>query len=139
MPNNINMDDFMTDSRGRLVPKSKVSEVDKLRDEVVRDIASAARNMSEQLKVFRDGAMDAVNAFVEISAEEHNVQWGGKKGNLKLTSFDGTTQVSVDVVSILVLLEFGLRPPAFWLIKKFSSLQKKKQHLKTKTYPCFCG
>lgn len=101
----MNMDDFMMDSQGRYVPASKVAEVDKLRDAVVREIVAEATGLSEELRGFRDTAMEAVTSFVEQSAAEHGVEWGGKKGNIKLTSYDGTLQVSVSVQERIVFNE----------------------------------
>jgi len=93
----INMADFMVNAQGHLVPKSKVAEVDKLRDQTVQELTNRALSLHHTMRDFQNHALDTVAAFVECSAEEHGVKWGGKKGNIKLTSFDGTRQVMIDI------------------------------------------
>ena len=44
--NTINVDDYMEDGLGRLVPISKVEEIDKIRDELVRDLVAEAKEAS---------------------------------------------------------------------------------------------
>lgn len=93
----VNLDDFLTDSQGRLVPKGLVADVDKLRDEVVREVVGSAAHVRDKLNAFRDQAMDKIDAFVSLSAEEHGVKLGGRKGNLQLRSYDGCLMVEIAV------------------------------------------
>jgi len=80
---------FMTDSMGREVPIDMVKEIDKLRDETVRRIADEAVKMKSVLMDFKNRIRDDILSFVEKSAGEYGVKWGGKKGNITLTTYDG--------------------------------------------------
>lgn len=90
-------DDFMVDGQGRFVPKSMVSDIDQARDGLVYEIVSAARGLQEAMQNFKAQAMGDVQAFVDMSAEKYEVHLGGKKGNITLTSYDGTLKVQVAI------------------------------------------
>lgn len=90
-------DGYMTDSQGRLVPAELVSEIDKLRDQTVRRIADEAMKMKEVLAAFKERIRTDIFTFVELSAAEYDKTWGGKKGNITLTSFDGMYRLIVAV------------------------------------------
>lgn len=86
---------FMTDSQGRQVPVELVHEIDKLRDQTVRRIADEAMKMKEVLGDFKARIRDDIYAFVELSANQYGKAWGGKKGNITLTTFDGKYRLIV--------------------------------------------
>ena len=96
---------FMKDSKGRLVPLEMVSEIDRTRDEVVRELVTAAKRLQAAMTGFKTRAMGDVQAFVELSAERYGVQMGGTKGNTTLTSFDGNFKVQVAIAEHLVFDE----------------------------------
>jgi hypothetical protein len=79
----------MTDSQGRQVPAELVSEIDKLRDQTVRRIADEAMKMKDVLAAFKQRIRDDIYTFVELSANQYGKSWGGKKGNITLSTFDG--------------------------------------------------
>jgi hypothetical protein len=85
----------MTDSQGRQVPVELVSEIDKLRDQTVRRFADEAMQMKEVLAAFKQRIRDDIYTFVELSANRFGKSWGGKKGNITLTSFDGKYRLIV--------------------------------------------
>jgi hypothetical protein len=85
----------MTDSQGRQVPVELVHEIDKLRDQTVRRIADEAMKMKEVLGDFKARIRDDIYAFVELSANQYGKAWGGKKGNITLTTFDGKYRLIV--------------------------------------------
>ena len=93
--------DYMKNGRGDLVPTSKIKDVDLLRDDVVREIVDGAQNISAQLQSFKEMAMSMAESFCEISLEKHGVKYGGKKGNISLTTYNGEFRVSIDVQDIL--------------------------------------
>ncbi|WP_429028678.1 DUF3164 family protein [Aeromonas veronii] len=66
-----------------------IAPADKLRDEAVLAIIAAAREQRSQLAAFKIGAMQQIADFVDLSAEQYGVAWGGTKGNVTLLSFDG--------------------------------------------------
>ncbi|MDR0718127.1 MAG: DUF3164 family protein [Treponema sp.] len=88
-------DQFMTDSQGRQVPVELVKEIDKLRDQTVRRIADEAMKMKEVLGDFKKRIRDDIYAFVGLSAEQYGKSWGGKKGNITLSTFDGKYRLIV--------------------------------------------
>ena len=89
--------EFMTDSQGRQVPMELVSEIDKLRDQTVRRIADEAMKMKEVLAAFKQRIRDDVYAFVELSANRYGKSWGGRKGNITLSTFDGKYRLIVAI------------------------------------------
>ena len=92
---------YMEDSQGRLVPTEKISDVDMQRHELVKEIATLAREMQRKLIQFKGRAADDVDAFVELSAEQYGAKLGGKKGNVTLTSFDGRFQIKRQISEYL--------------------------------------
>ncbi|TND55333.1 sulfate transporter [Aeromonas veronii] len=76
-------------AQGHWVPENLIAPADKLRDEVVLAIIAAAREQHAQLAAFKIGAMQQIADFVDLSAEQYGVAWGGTKGNVTLLSFDG--------------------------------------------------
>ena len=89
MTTNHDQDQYWEDSRGRLVPVAMVSEIDRQRDELVRELATAAKDLQEAMRRFKLQAMGDVQAFVDLSAEKYDVKMGGQKGNISLVSYDG--------------------------------------------------
>jgi hypothetical protein len=80
---------FMTDSQGRQVPVDMVKDIDKLRDQTVRRIADEAVQMKSVLADFKNRIREDILSFVEKSAGQYGVKWGGRKGNISLTTYDG--------------------------------------------------
>ena len=86
---------YMTNSQGLLVPEEMVKDIDKLRDEMVRRIADEALKMKEILNEFKEKIRDDIYSFVEKSHNEYKVKWGGKKGNISLSTYDGKFKLLV--------------------------------------------
>lgn len=80
---------------GSLVPISKISDLDKARDDVVKRLCDAAQVLSIDLAKFKGLAMSEVDQFVQLSATQygHTMRGAAGKGNVKLTSFDGRLKV----------------------------------------------
>ncbi|MDQ7091781.1 MAG: DUF3164 family protein [Methylococcales bacterium] len=95
----------MENAVGHLVPKSKISELDILRHEMVGDIFEKAQALQDQMSDFKAGVLGDVAAFMQMSADEYNVKLGGKKGNVSLVTFDGRHKVSFTVAEILTFDE----------------------------------
>ena len=91
----MNEKEFMTDSQGRRVPAELVSEIDKLRDQTVRRIADEALGMKKTLADFKQRIRDDIFTFVELSAKQYGKSWGGKKGNITLSTYDGQYRLLV--------------------------------------------
>ncbi|MCL2601347.1 MAG: DUF3164 family protein [Treponema sp.] len=96
---------FMTDSQGRQVPEDMISEIDKLRDQTVRRIADEAMEMKETLFNFKQRIRDDITTFVELSANRYGKSWGGKKGNITLTTYDGKYRLIVSINDQIVFDE----------------------------------
>jgi hypothetical protein len=93
----MNSNNYMTDSQGRLVPAQLVSELDKLRDQTVAHLVAEALKMKEILQNFKQRIRDDIYTFVELSANRYGKSWGGKKGNITLTSYDGRYRLILSV------------------------------------------
>jgi hypothetical protein len=89
--------EYMTDSQGRQVPVELVSGIDKLRDQTVRKIADEAMKMKEVLAEFKQRIRDDIYTFAELSANQYGKSWGGKKGNITLSTFDGKYRLIVAI------------------------------------------
>jgi len=76
-------------ANGTLVPESQVKEIDALRDDLVTSLVEKAKQVQQALAEFKVEAMNQIRDFVDLSAEEYDVKYGGTKGNVSLLSFDG--------------------------------------------------
>ena len=96
---------YMENAKGHLIPIDKVKPVDKLRDEVVKDMIAIAIDVRAQMRVAKRKLFDSFNDFVALSAQEYDVQMGGKKGNTTLLSYDGKYKVQLAVAENIVFDE----------------------------------
>jgi hypothetical protein len=97
--------EYMTDSQGRQVPAELVKEIDKLRDQTVRRIADEALKMKDVLDAFKLRIRNDISTFVELSANQYGKTWGGKKGNVTLSTYDGKYRLVVAMNDQLVFDE----------------------------------
>jgi hypothetical protein len=88
---------FMADAGGRLVPLDLVKPEHKLEDQAVRKIVGYALDLNARISRFRGHTFDDIGTFVDLLAEQYGGKRGGKKGNLTITSYDGTQKVTVQV------------------------------------------
>lgn len=86
-------DGFRQDARGRLIPEDQIKPIDQLRDELVLSIADRANELRDLLRDFKADVFSEIQEFIETSAQEYDVQIGGKKGNVQLVSFCGKYKV----------------------------------------------
>ena len=84
---------YWENAKGDLVPETKVADIDKLRDQLVRDLCTQAEARSKDLAKFKLDSMGDVTAFVETSVEQYGVKVRGTKGNFTLMTFDGKLKV----------------------------------------------
>lgn len=96
---------YMENAKGSLIPIAKVKPVDKLRDEVVKDMIEIATKVRADMRVAKNRLFDNFNDFVALSAQEYKVQLGGKKGNTTLMSYDGKYKVQVAVSENIIFDE----------------------------------
>lgn len=86
-------DGYRLDARSRLIPEDQIKPIDQLRDELVLSIIDRASELRDQLRDFKGDVFSEIQGFVETSAQEYDVQIGGKKGNVTLVSFDGRYKI----------------------------------------------
>ncbi|WP_299494925.1 DUF3164 family protein [uncultured Shewanella sp.] len=84
---------FRKNALGHLVPESQIKAIELVRDDVVQDIVQQAQALRETMQAFKQQAQQQITDFVDLSASEYGVKYGGSKGNVVLTSFDGRYQV----------------------------------------------
>lgn len=87
----------MRNSRGGFDPIECVKPVDKLRDEMVKEIVRESLIASQRLKEMKQKFFETISSFVELSAEQYGVKPKGKKGNMQFMSYDGEYKVLVSV------------------------------------------
>lgn len=95
------MEGYKKDAQGRYVPIESIKEIDLLRDSLVQELVDRGLAVQAQLSEFKRKALDDIRAFVSLSLEKYDVKYGGKKGNLSLTSFDGQYQILLAVQEFL--------------------------------------
>ena len=93
MTNETAPEGYMKDAAGRLVPAEMVKDVDKVRDQLVRELILQARDVSAVLAKFKALSFSDIAAFVQLSAEQYEAKVGGDKGNVTLHSFDGRYKI----------------------------------------------
>ena len=96
---------YWKNARGDLVPESRVTDIDKLRDQVVRDMCVMAKERSVGLRDFKLNTMQEVAALVTTSMEQYGVKQGGDKGNVTLYSYDGSFKVQRQMADHLIFGE----------------------------------
>jgi len=84
---------YRQDAKGHLVPEQHIKEIDKLRDELVQELAERAQDLHKRMADFKRHAFNSIAAFVSLSAEQYRVHIGGKKGNVTLVAYDGRYKV----------------------------------------------
>lgn len=88
---------FMLNARGGLDPVALVKDVDKLRDDMVHEIVNESIQKHKELQEMKKRFFSTIDAFVRLSAEKYNLNYGGKKGNMTFVSYDGMYKVVVSV------------------------------------------
>ena len=76
-------DGYMQNSRGDLVREENVKEIDKIQDQVVRDYAEEAKQLSMALLRFKRGALNDMADVIAVGAEKYGVSIGGKKATCR--------------------------------------------------------
>lgn len=95
----------MKKADGSFMPIERVKPVDIARDELVREIVAKALAVAGDIAEFKHKALGDIEAFIEISAEEHGVKMGGDKGNVTLRTFDGEYKIKRAINETLVFDE----------------------------------
>lgn len=101
-------DGYAQDAQGRLVPVEQIKEIDRARDELVREKVAKAKKLQTELYALKHEILNDVAAFVELSVERFGAKVGGNKGNVSLLSFDGAYKLTRQIGERLAFDE-GLR------------------------------
>jgi len=88
---------YMQDAKGNLVPLNLVKAFHLLEDEMVRKVMAYAIELNAQLARFKEHTLGDVSGLVKILDQEYDVKRGGTKGNLTLSSYDGTMKVQLAI------------------------------------------
>jgi hypothetical protein len=83
------------------VPVELVQEIDKLRDQTVSTIIAEVLQMKAVLGAFKRRIRDDLYTFAELSANQYGKHFGGKKGNLTLSTYDGKYRLVVAISDTL--------------------------------------
>jgi hypothetical protein len=96
---------YLRNAAGHLVPRDQVREQDLLRDQVATALINDALFLHEQLKAFKRRALHDIADLVRIAGERYDVQIGGEKGNVTITSYDGQYKVQRAVAERITFTE----------------------------------
>ncbi|MHB9292508.1 hypothetical protein Holit_01606 [Hollandina sp. SP2] len=75
----------------------KVKDIDKLRDQTVKEIVTKAQNMQETITRFKAEIKSDLVSYLSLSYEKYGRKFGGKKGNIRMVSYDGSLRLDLDV------------------------------------------
>ena len=84
---------YWQNGKGHLIPIEKIKPIDQERNDLVLSIVKKAEIASKALREFKLHAFADIAAFIQLSAEQYEVQIGGNKGNVSLFSFDGKYKI----------------------------------------------
>lgn len=88
---------YKRNTLGHLVPVEQIKEVDLLRDDFVRRAAEQAKEVAAALAAVKEAIAGDMEAFLNLSSEQYGVKLGGEKGNIQLTSFDGSYRITREI------------------------------------------
>lgn len=83
--------------QGHHIPDSLVSDVDKMKDELVRRLHGKADDVRTAMMALKAECFDELQAARALIFEKYGAKIGGAKGNFSMTSFDGSLSVEVKV------------------------------------------
>lgn len=85
--------EMRTNALGHLVPVHLIKPIDLLRDEVVMELIAMGHQQQESMLACKQAMQKRIVDFLDLSASEYDVTWGGAKGNVTLLSFDGKYKI----------------------------------------------
>lgn len=96
---------YLTDHKGRLIPKEMVKEIDLLRNDLVVQLVETAEQVKNVIADFKKKAFDDIYAFVALSLEKYDTKLGGNKGNIQLLSYDGSLRIMIAIAECMIFDE----------------------------------
>lgn len=88
-------DGYMKDGKGNLVAIGNIKQTDLIKDEFVKKAIALAEQQQAELTNFKRMQMEEADNFIELLAQDYDVNLGGKKGNVNLRTFDNTLAVKI--------------------------------------------
>lgn len=101
----VNDEACMVNADGAYVPIARIKRIDLLRDGFVTELVARARRYSAGLQEYKAEVLQEIDAFVELSAEEHGVKLRGRKGGFSLLSYNGLQKIVVDNETLITVNE----------------------------------
>ncbi len=92
---------YIADSRGRLVPFDTLTEQDKRRDALVKELVAEALELEELIASKRASMQARVDEYLDWRKATAKVKRENWKGNIQLDSFDGTLRVDRRVKEVI--------------------------------------
>ena len=86
-----------TDAKGRMVPESLISDMDKLKEQTIKTVVGYAVELSGQIRRFKGHTFDDIYSLLDLLKEKYGAKLGGKKGNIELVSYDGCRKIQISV------------------------------------------
>ena len=96
---------YMRNALGHLVPLDQVREQDLLRDQVAKTLAAEAIELNQRLKNFKARALGDIAGLVQIAGERYGARMGGDKGNVTVSTYDGSLRVQRSVAEKIAFTE----------------------------------
>ncbi|MDF3129262.1 DUF3164 family protein [Kiritimatiellaeota bacterium B1221] len=91
----MNPHDYMEDAQGNLVHISNVKDVDVLRNDTVMELVLEGQKVAKAAAEFKAKAFAEILSFADLSLEKYGKKWGGKKGNITLTTYNGKYRIMI--------------------------------------------
>jgi hypothetical protein len=86
---------YKRNALGHFVPVEQIQEVDIIRDDLVNRIVQNAKRLQQDMREYKERTIREIDSFIDLSAEQYGTQFGGAKGNVTLTSYDGKYRVQI--------------------------------------------
>ncbi|PNK59938.1 DUF3164 family protein [Psychrobacter sp. FDAARGOS_221] len=96
---------YMLNEKGYHVPIDKIKPIDRLRDEQVKMMIKDAKHLRGVMQDIKASLFADFRDFLDLSAAEYDTEYGGKKGNVSLPSFDGKYKVQIAIQDHIVFDE----------------------------------
>lgn len=94
---------FRQNGKGHLVPEHMISEVEKLIDDQVKEIAAEWKELAARIAEFKTSTFGDIHAILGTINEQYSVKRGGEKGNVQLLSYDGKYKLLIAVNDVIEL------------------------------------
>lgn len=88
---------YRQNALGHLVPINLIAPLDLQRDDLVRALINKVKDAQFALEALKVEAYDDIEAHMQLSAAEYDVELGGELGNLTLATLDGSMAIKIAI------------------------------------------